>query len=176
VVVISGGEPTFRDDLDPLIKIFKNMGLKVRLDSNGTNPDLLEDLIQRELIDCVAMDIKAPLREGKYNAASGASCNLSDIERSIKLIMNSGIEYEFRTTVCPTFLDKPDIVEIAQSIAGAMRYTLQTFRPTNCLDSKMFDVVPYTEDEMKDIAGDARRFVENCYVRGEEMKALSCNW
>ncbi len=155
-VVISGGEPTFRDDLDSLITIFKNMALKVRLDSNGTNPDMLEDLIQRELIDCVAMDIKAPLREGKYNAASGASCNLSDIERSIKLIMDSGIEYEFRTTVCPTFLDKPDIVEIAQSIAGAMRYTLQTFRPTNCLDSKMFDVVPYTEDEMKDIARDAR--------------------
>ncbi len=81
--------------------------------------------------------------------------------------MDSGIEYEFRTTVCPAFLDKSDIVEIAQSIAGAMRYTLQTFRPTNCLDSKMLDVVPYTEDEMKDIARDARRFVENCYVRGE---------
>ena len=175
-VVITGGEPTFHDEVDLLIKIFKDKGLKVKIDSNGTNPDKLEDLIQRELVDCVAMDIKAPLREGKYNAASGASCNLSDIERSIKLIMDSGIEYEFRTTVCPTFLDKPDIVEIAQSIAGAMRYTLQTFRPTNCLDSKMFDVVPYTEDEMKDIARDARRFVENCYVRGEEMKALSCNW
>ena len=104
-------EPTFRDDLDSLITIFKNMGLKVRLDSNGTNPDILEDLIQRELVDCVAMDIKAPLREVKYNAASGALCNLSDIERSIKLIMGSGIEYEFRTTVCPAFLDKSDIVE-----------------------------------------------------------------
>ena len=175
-IVLSGGEPTFRDDLDSLIMIFKDMGLKVRLDSNGTNPDTLEDLIQRELIDCVAMDIKAPLREEKYNAASGALCNLPDIERSIKLIMDSGLEYEFRTTVCPSFLDKSDIVEIAQSITGAMRYTLQTFRPTNCLDSKMFDVVPYTVDEMKDIARDARQFVENCYVRGEEMKALSCNW
>ena len=175
-VVITGGEPTFHDDVDLLIKTFKDMGLRVRLDSNGTNPDKLESLILGGLIDCVAMDIKAPLREGKYNTASGALCNLSDIARSIKLIMDSGIEHEFRTTVCPAFLDKSDIVEIAQSIAGAMRYTLQTFRPTNCLDSKMFDVVPYTEEEMKDIAENARQFVENCYVRGEEMKALSCNW
>ncbi len=175
-VVISGGEPTFHDDLDMLIKIFKNMGLKVRLDSNGTNPDKIEDLIQRELIDCIAMDIKAPLRDGKYNEVGGVLCSLSDLARSIKLIMESGIEYEFRTTVCPAFLNKADVVEIAHSIAGASRYILQAFRPTNCLDNTMFDVVPYSEDEMRDFAESARRFVKNCYVRGEEMKALSCNW
>jgi pyruvate formate lyase activating enzyme len=175
-VVISGGEPTFHDDLDSLIKIFKDMGLKVRLDTNGTNPDKIEDLIQRELVDCIAMDIKAPLRDEKYNEVGGVLCSLSDLARSIKLIMESGIEYEFRTTVCPAFLTKADVVEIAQSIAGASRYILQTFRPTNCLDSKMFDVVPYSEDEMRDFAESAREFVKNCYVRGEEMKALSCNW
>jgi pyruvate formate lyase activating enzyme len=172
-VVISGGEPTFHDDLDMLIKIFKNMGLKVRLDTNGTNPDKIEDLIQRKLIDCIAMDIKAPLRDGKYN--DGVLCSLTDLERSIKLIMESGLEYEFRTTVCPAFLNKADVVEIAQSIAGASRYILQSFRPTNCLDKAMFDVVPYSEDEIRDFAESARRYVKNCYVRGEEMKALSCN-
>src|SRR3989304_7120705 len=71
-VVITGGEPTLHDEVDLLIKPFKDMGLKVRIDSNGTNPDKLEDLIQSELIDCVAMDIKAPLREGKDDGASGA--------------------------------------------------------------------------------------------------------
>jgi pyruvate formate lyase activating enzyme len=146
------------------------------LDTNGTNPDKIEDLIQRELVDCIAMDIKAPLRDEKYNEVGGVLCSLSDLARSIKLIMESGIEYEFRTTVCPAFLTKADVVEIAQSIAGASRYILQTFRPTNCLDSKMFDVVPYSEDEMRDFAESAREFVKNCYVRGEEMKALSCNW
>ncbi len=175
-VVISGGEPTFHDDLDSFIKIFKNMGLKVRLDSNGTNPDKIENLILRGLIDCVAMDIKAPLREAKYDEVGGVSCNLADIERSIKLIMESGIENEFRTTVCPAFLNKSDIVEIAQNIVGASRYILQSFRPTNCLDTKMFDVVPYSEEEMNDFAEGARRFVKNCFVRGEEMKTLSCNW
>jgi pyruvate formate lyase activating enzyme len=175
-VVISGGEPTYHDDLDSLVKVFKDMGLKVRLDSNGTNPDRLEDLIQRGLVDCIAMDIKAPLREEKYDEVAGVSCSLPNIKRSIKLIMESGIESEFRTTVCPAFLDKSDVVEIAQSIAGASRYILQAFRPTNCLDKKMFDVVPYSEEEMRDFAEGARRFVKNCFVRGEEMKALSCNW
>ncbi len=174
-VVISGGEPTLHGDIDSLIKIFKEMGLKVRIDTNGTNPATLEDLIQRGLIDCVAMDIKAPLREEKYRMVTGASCNLSNIKKSISLIMKSGLEYEFRTTVCPTLLDGSDIVEIAQSIDGARRYILQTFRPNNCLDSKMLDVLPYSEDEMKGFAEGARRFVKDCYVRGEEMKALSCN-
>ena len=175
-IVITGGEPTFHRDIDSLIKKFRKMGLKVRIDTNGTNPSVLEDLIQRRLIDCVAMDIKAPFREEKYNAVSGASCNLSDIEKSVRLIMESGLEYEFRTTVCPAFLDGIDVVEIARSITGAKRYILQTFRPTNCLDSTMLDVVPYSEGEMKDFAKNARNFVKNCYVRGEEMKVLSCNW
>ncbi len=175
-VVISGGEPTSHSDIDLLIKIFKEMGLKVRIDTNGTNPATLEDLIQRGLIDCVAMDIKAPLREEKYRIAAGTSCDVSDIRKSIKLIMESEIEYEFRTTVCPTVLDGLDITEIAQSIAGSKRYILQTFKPNNCLDSRLLNVEPYSEDEIKGFAKDARRFVKNCYVRGEGMKALSCNW
>lgn len=175
-IVISGGEPTFHDDIDLLITTFKEMGLKVRIDTNGTNPHKLENLIQRKLIDCIAMDIKAPLDEEKYELAAGGPCNLSDIKKSINLIMESGLEYEFRTTVCPTLLDGLDVTEIAQSIAGSKRYILQTFRPNNCLDSRMLGVVPYSEDEIKDFARSARRFVENCYVRGEGMKALSCNW
>ncbi len=175
-VVITGGEPTSHSDIDLLIKIFKEMDLKVRIDTNGTNPTTLENLIQRGLIDCVAMDIKAPLREEKYRIAAGTSCDLSDIRKSIRLIMESGIEYEFRTTVCPTFLDGLDITEIARSIAGSKRYILQTFRPKKCRDSRLLDVEPYSEDEIKDFAEGARRFVKDCYVRGEGMKALSCNW
>lgn len=175
-VVITGGEPTFHDDIDFLISTFKDIGLKVRLDTNGTNPNKLESLIREQLIDCVAMDIKAPLNEEKYEQAAGGYCNLSDIRKSIKIIMESGLEYEFRTTVCPTFLDGQDITEIARSIAGGKRYTLQNFRPANCLDSRMLGVEPYTEDEISDFARSARKFVKNCYVRGEDMKALSCEW
>ncbi len=174
-VVFSGGEPTLHDDIDFLISDFKEMGLKVRIDTNGTNPDKLESLIQKKLIDCIAMDIKAPLNEEKYEKVAGGPCDVASIRRSIKLIMESGLEYEFRTTVCPTFLDGPDIVEIARTITGGKRYILQTFRPTNCLDRRMLGVEPYSEDELRGFAESARTYVKGCFVRGEEMKVFSCN-
>ncbi|MDR4503663.1 MAG: anaerobic ribonucleoside-triphosphate reductase activating protein [Candidatus Scalindua sp.] len=175
-VVVTGGELTLHHDLDRLISTFKAMGLRIRIDTNGTNPHVIENFIQRGLIDCVAMDIKAPLHEEKYREAAGGPCNVVDIEKSIRLIMDSGIEYEFRTTVCPTFLDGSDIVQIAQSIAGSSSYILQTFRPNNCLDDRMLNVVPYSEEEMAGFAREAQKFVKNCFVRGGEMKVLSSNW
>ncbi|GJQ58765.1 MAG: anaerobic ribonucleoside-triphosphate reductase activating protein [Candidatus Scalindua sp. AMX11] len=175
-VVITGGEVTLHHDVDLLISTFKELGLRVRIDTNGTNPHVIDDYIQRGLIDCVAMDIKAPLLEEKYRDVAGGFCNVRDIEKSIRLIMDSGIEYEFRTTVCPSFLDGADIVSIAQSIAGSSKYILQAFRPNNCLDDSMLNVVPYSEVEMAGFAKEAQKFVKNCFVRGEEMKVLSSNW
>lgn len=175
-VVVTGGELTLHRDVDLLISTFKAMGLRIRIDTNGTNPHLIKDFIERGLIDCVAMDIKAPLREEKYREAAGGPCNVADIEKSIRLIMGSGIEYEFRTTVCPTFLDGGDIVEIARSIVGSNSFILQRFRPNNCLDDRMLDVIPYSEEEMAGFAKEAQKFVKNCFVRGEEMKVLSGNW
>lgn len=179
-VVITGGEPTLHKSasggLDELIGEFSSLGIKVRLDSNGTNPDVLEDLINRKLIQCVAMDIKAPLREEKYEEAAGVPTNLSSIRQSIELIMNSGIEYEFRTTVCPAFLNESDIVEIARTIKGAQRYALQGFKPNNCLDSGMLNIVPYPVETLRQFAESARAYVKNCFVRGEEKKELCRQW
>ncbi len=175
-VVVTGGELTLHRDVDSLIRTIKAMGLRVRIDTNGTNPQVIENFIERGLIDCVAMDIKAPLHDEKYRNVAGGPCNVIDIEKSIRLIMESGIEYEFRTTVCPTFLDGTDIVEIAQSIAGSTKYILQAFRPSNCLDERMLNVVPYSEEEMAGFAKQAQKYVKNCCVRGEEMKVLSSNW
>ncbi|MGR3311250.1 MAG: anaerobic ribonucleoside-triphosphate reductase activating protein [Candidatus Brocadiales bacterium] len=175
-VVITGGEPTLHKNLDELIGLFSPLGIKIRLDSNGTNPDVLEDLIMRKLIQCVAMDIKAPLREEKYEEAAGTPTNLSNIRRSIELIMNTGIEYEFRTTVCPTFLNESDIVEIARTIKGAQRYILQGFRPNNCLDKGMLDIVPYPVETLRQFAESAKEYVKNCFVRGEKKKELCRQW
>lgn len=175
-VVITGGEPTLHRNLDELIGAFSSLEIKVRLDTNGTNPDVLEDLIKRRLVQCVAMDIKAPLREEKYEEVVGATINLSNIKRSIELIMNSGIEYEFRTTVCPTFLDESDIVEIARTIKGAQRYVLQGFKPNNCLDSEMLNITPYPIETLRRFAESARAYVKNCFVRGEEKKELCRQW
>ena len=84
-IVVTGGEPTAHKHLDVLLKVFKDTGILVRLDTNGTNPHVLKDLIDRGLIDCVAMDIKAPLHREKYEQISGVPCNIEDIERASAL-------------------------------------------------------------------------------------------
>ena len=175
-VVVTGGEPTAHKRLNVLLKLFKDTGILVRLDTNGTNPNVIRDLIDRCLIDCVAMDIKAPLQREKYEQISGAPCNIEDIKKSIRIIMESGIEYEFRTTVCPTQLDGDDIEAIARSIQGAGRYIIQSFKPNHCLDTKMLNIEPYPVETLRDFATSAGKYVDYCCVRGEEGKVLQRNW
>src|SRR5574341_1500634 len=169
-VVVTGGEPTSHKNLDALLKIFKDMRTSVRLDTNGTNPRVLKDLIDRGLLDCVAMDIKAPLLKEKYELVSGVTCDIDDIKKSVHVIMESGIEYEFRTTVCPSQLDGEDIENIARSIEGAERYMIQSFRPHICLDTTMLKITPYPIETLKDFAASAGKYVDYCGVRGEEGK------
>ncbi len=175
-VVVSGGEPTSHKHLNAFLKIFKDMGIMVRLDTNGTNPHVIKDLIDRKLVDCVAMDIKSPLRQEKHDLVAGVPCNIEDIEKSIRIIMESGIEYEFRTTVCPSQLDGDDIEDIAKTIKGAERYILQSFRPNHCLDVDMLKVLPYPIETLRGFAANARKYVNYCGVRGEEGKVLQRNW
>lgn len=175
-VVITGGEPTSHKHLAALIKVLKETGIMVRLDTNGTNPLVLKDLIDRGLLDGVAMDIKAPLQKEKYEQISGVSCDIEDIKKSICIIMESGIEYEFRTTVCPSQLDGDDIEDIAKAIKGAERYILQSFKPNHCLDTRMLQITPYPVEALRDFATSAGKYVDYCCVRGEEGKVVARNW
>lgn len=175
-VVVTGGEPTSHKHLDVFLKSLKDIGIMVRLDTNGTNPRILKDLIARKLLDCVAMDIKAPLQKEKYELVSGVPCIIEDIKESIRIIMESGIEYEFRTTVCPSQLDGDDIEEIAKTIQGARRYILQSFRPNHCLDTEMLKIEPYSAETLRDFSVCAGKYVDYCRVRGEEGKVLQRNW
>ena len=175
-IVVTGGEPTSHKHLDTLLKLLKDLGTLVRLDTNGTNPNILKDLIGRKLVDCVAMDIKAPLYNDRYEQISGVPCDIENIRNSIRIIMQSGIEYEFRTTVCPTQLDGDDVEDIARTIKGAERYIIQPFRPNHCLDTKMLDIEPYSAEILRDFAINAGKYVNYCRVRGEEKKVLQRNW
>ena len=166
-VVISGGEPTLHTSLKELLKKLKDMRLKVKLDTNGTNPGLLEEFIRDGLLDCVAMDVKAPLKDESYREVTKWECGVQDIRRSINVIIESGLEHEFRTTVCPSYLGEEEIKDIARSLQGAKRYVLQPFRPTNCLDSNMLKVTPYPPDTLKRLGKTARAHLEGCRVRGE---------
>lgn len=166
-VVVSGGEPTLHSGLKGLLRELKALGLKVKLDTNGTNPDLLEELIKDGLLDCVAMDIKAPLEDKNYRKVAGAACSVQDLRRSIKVIIESGLEHEFRTTVCPSYLGEKEIKDIARALQGAKRYVLQSFRPTNCLDPSMLEVTAYPPDKLRRFREVANAHVKGCHVRGE---------
>ena len=163
-VVICGGEPTIHKDLASLIKKIKKMGFLVKLDTNGSNPQMLEKLIKDGLIDYVAMDIKAP--KEKYHKLTGKKINVNNIEKSIKILKGSGIDYEFRTTVIPGLLDKKDILKIARWIGPGGRYYLQNFKGEKTIDSNFEKVKPYPADYLFEVKKTILPLFDICEVRG----------
>ncbi len=149
-VCISGGEPTLHKNLKCLIKKIKALGLKVKLDTNGTNPPILKELLDEGLVDYVAMDVKTSPE--KYETATGVNVNMKKIEQSIKIIIESGVEHEFRTTMIPGIVDMKDVAEITSSIKGAKKYALQQFNPVKTLDEKFQKVKPYDKEVIEEIS------------------------
>jgi pyruvate formate lyase activating enzyme len=164
-LVITGGEPTIHKDLPEFIKKIKKMGYSVKLDTNGSNPKMLKDLIDKKLIDYVAMDIKAPLKEKDYNKATGVKGALSKVKKSIKIIQDSGIDNEFRTTVVPTIHKKEDIIEIVRLISTTKKYYLQNFRPEKSINKKFGKIKPYPVEYLLEIQKAIAPFFEICRVR-----------
>ena len=123
-VVICGGEPTLQPDLVLFIAKVKALGLKVKLDTNGSNPHIIRDLLDKNMLDYIAVDIKAPF--SKYAVIIGESVATEKVKESIDIVMSSGIAYEFRTTFSPDLLID-DIEEIAKGVAGAKVYFVQQF-------------------------------------------------
>jgi pyruvate formate lyase activating enzyme len=158
-VVICGGEPTINKDLEKFIKKIKELGFSVKLDTNGSNPKMLEDLIK--VVDYVAMDVKVP--KDKYLKVLGIKAE--NIEKSINILKESNIDYEFRTTVVPGILDKDDILKIAKWISGAKKYYLQNFRPEKTLDPKFEKKKPYPDNYLIDIQKAISPFFEICKIR-----------
>jgi len=124
-VVVTGGEPTLERDLSLFLSEVRALGFAIKLDTNGSRPEVLDALLERGLVDALAMDLKAP--RPRYAEYSGVSVDLDAIERSICCIRESALEYEFRTTVAPG-LGVPDLEAMAEWIRGARRYVLQPFR------------------------------------------------
>jgi pyruvate formate lyase activating enzyme len=146
-VVITGGEPTMQPEIIPFILLLKAMGYLIKLDTNGTHPDLLAEMLDKKLLDYVAMDIKAPLE--RYGAVTMTKTDRDRIRRSISLIMGSGTDYEFRTTAVKSLLDPADLEEIGKLIPGAKRFVLQKFVPTKTLDRDFLGKPSYSDGELK---------------------------
>ncbi len=148
-VTITGGEPTLQEDLIPFIGRIRKMGFCVKLDSNGSRPDVLAQLFQEKLLDFIAMDVKAPA--AKYPSLIKAAIPFDVIRESIGLILRSGIEHEFRTTVVSSKLSGADILEITREIAGAKRYAIQKFRPVRTLNKKYLSETSYPDEALLNI-------------------------
>jgi pyruvate formate lyase activating enzyme len=133
-ICITGGEPTLQPELDKICREIKHLDLKVKLDTNGAHPQIIKELIADNLVDYIALDVKAPLN--KYDQFNGAQI-ADEVETSIELIKQADINYEFRTTVVPGLHTAEDIEEIAQELNGADTYYIQNFKPTNTLDPEL---------------------------------------
>jgi len=166
-VVICGGEPTLWPTLPDLCRRFRDAGVAVKLDTNGTRPEALEGLLAAGLVDAVAMDLKAPL-DARYAEVCGVeTVDLAALRRSIALLMGGRVEYEFRTTVVPTFIGEDEIRAMGAEIAGAETWTLQPFEPEGALDPALRTVQPYAPAQLAALAEIGRQYVARCKVRGQ---------
>jgi pyruvate formate lyase activating enzyme len=165
-IVITGGEPTLHHDLPELIKDVRALGMKVKLDTNGSNPDMVADLIRARLVDYIAMDLKAPVTQDKYSELIGVEAPLGQIKRSIELLMSSGVDYEFRTTVVPHMLGREDIERMAAYVGGARLLALQHFQPRNTINPALEVIKPVDEEKLREWAGLAKLCVRRVVIRG----------
>ena len=144
-VTITGGEPTIQSDLALFAGRVKAMGYLVKLDTNGSQPAALEQLLAAKLLDYIAMDIKAPLH--KYPAVTQTPISDEAIRQSIKIIKSAGIDYEFRTTVVKSQLSPADLLEIGRLVAPAPLYALQRFVPAKLLNKEFINQTTLSPEE-----------------------------
>jgi pyruvate formate lyase activating enzyme len=168
-VVICGGEPTIHQDLPIFARKIKEKGFLVKLDSNGSNPNMLEKLIKEKLIDYVAMDVKGP--KEKYKIMTGLNEGWTDnlmgkIEKSIKVLKKGSIDYEFRTTVVPDILKKEDLLKISSWIKGAKKYYLQNYRAQKeTINPDFMEKQPYEESFLEEVREEIKDNFDICKVR-----------
>ncbi|WP_297456326.1 anaerobic ribonucleoside-triphosphate reductase activating protein [Persephonella sp.] len=163
-VVITGGEPTIFADLIPFIKKIKSLGFSVKLDTNGSNPEILKEIIENNLVDYIAMDIKAPI--SKYKEITGVETDTEKILKSVELIKNSKLDYEFRTTLIKSFHSLKEILQICQMIKNSKKYVLQNFNPSDSLVSQEFkEKTGFSQKEIENLKNQLKKFCPNVAIR-----------
>lgn len=163
-LVISGGEPTLQGDLAQFMEKAKETGVLIKLDTNGSRPDVLKLLLDKNLVDYIAMDIKAPLE--KICDITGFSVYNDEIIESIGLIMNKASDYEFRTTVAPT-LTKEDLLKISEYIKGAKRYAIQQYKkPDNGYPDPRLDLEAHPQEFFTEVKPLLEKNIQKVDIRG----------
>lgn len=162
-VCITGGEPTLQPDLETFIRKIKDLGYLVKLDTNGYRPEILSSLLEKELLDYVAMDIKNSKEKYAFTVAKPAF-DIGNIEASVHLLTNGTIPYEFRTTVVRQLHSLDDMKRIGEWIRGAQAYYLQDYRDSEKIISPGF--TGCTKEELLEMQTALRSFVPNTQIRG----------
>lgn len=161
-VCISGGEPTIHKSLIDFISEIKKYNYLVKLDTNGSNPDVIKDVLDNRLVDYIAVDIKAPLY--KYCKVVNTIIDVNNILRTVELVKRSSINYEFRTTFIPE-LNRKDILLIAGMLKGSQRYVLQKYINDITLDEMYKNLKPYSDEVILRIVDEIRPFFKECFAR-----------
>ncbi len=161
-VAITGGEPLLQKDIIEFITKIKNAGYSVKLDTNGSKPGILEELISRSLVDFVAMDIKNT--KEKYTLTAGRDVGIENIEKSVDILKNSDIDHEFRTTVVKEHHTAEDIISIAQWLGNKEKYYLQQFRDTGYILCP--GLSSHNGEILRSMAENAQKYVLLCETRG----------
>jgi pyruvate formate lyase activating enzyme len=162
-VVITGGEPTLHKGLPDAVGVLKKRGLKVKLDTNGSHPEVLKSLVIDGMVDYVAMDVKGPL-DG-YDRWCGVSVDKGAIRESIDFLLEGHVEYEFRMTLVPFLHKEHDVYETAEEISPARRFFLQEFVPRDTLNPKYASLRPFSPDKMNSMRSTVRSILENAAIR-----------
>jgi pyruvate formate lyase activating enzyme len=148
-IVITGGEPTIQKDLLSFIRKVRSFGFDIKLDTSGIHPEIIVSLLQDNLIDYIAMDIKTCL--SKYKKIISTDINIDLIEQSIDIIMSSSIPYEFRTTILPSLHTTEDIISIFRKIKGAKKYFLQCYQQNDTVNPKYSQSSTFSHTAMKEM-------------------------
>jgi pyruvate formate lyase activating enzyme len=164
-LVISGGEPTLHKEIFDFLKKVKKLDILTKIDTNGTNPVVIKELIDRKLIDFVAMDIKAPLE--KYDKITKTKVNKKLIQSSVDIIKNSNIDYEFRITVVPELITKEDLIKIGTWLKGSKKFCIQQFNSKNkLLDPKFENKPSYSAQELEEFKKLLEPYFDLVEIRG----------
>jgi pyruvate formate lyase activating enzyme len=148
-ICVTGGEPTLHADLPALVRQLRSNGFLVKLDTNGSNPAMLEALVGMKEIDFVSMDVKAPLDAVSYRRSAGLPVDLAPLLKSIEVLRKGEVEFEFRMTVVPGLHREEDITHLASQLRAGRRFVLQNFNPENPLDPRLKSTPPYDPEVLK---------------------------
>lgn len=164
-VCITGGEPLLHPELPDVIAAVKQLGYLVKLDTNGSNPEVLGDLLGRGMVDYVAMDIKH-CRE-KYSIGSGSDTALANVEKSVELLKNAAVDFEFRTTVVSPLHTAEDIGALARWISGCKRYYLQNYVDSGDILCANGNFSPVGDEELEKMLAAAQVYIPGALIRGK---------